>query len=55
MIFIREETKDSDKDDKKFDINLQPVKGPMIIKETSLSNKEYFKAVNNREEFINNK
>ena len=55
--FFSKENKDSDKAMKKYDINLQPVKGPMIIKESSLplSNNYYFKVVNNREEIINNK
>ena len=40
---------------KMSDINVQIVKGPMIIKESNLSDNCYFEAFNSREEIINNK
>ncbi len=53
LLLIRE-TKDLDKEIKNNNKKLQPVAGPMIIKETSSSNNYKFKAVNKREE-INEK
>ncbi len=52
--FFSEETKDPE-NLKNDNTNLQPVQGPMIIKETTLSNKYNFKIVHSGAEFLNNK